>query len=339
MNDPIPEALRILGRFWLEEVQPDDLALISALPDLAQVLPTPDSDTLTDLAVEHQRLFGFNLPPYESIYIDPSGMLMAPATRRVQTLYRQADWTPPTSARAGAPDHLGLELTALADWMVNGRSHLARQLRTHHLALWVPAFAQAFQRLAPHPFYATLGSLTLDLLLATLPQDPIPADVDPFPDLPPPPTYEDHGLSSPADASQIRHSLPEIWDLPPSPIEEAKETSISLRGIMRHLLTPRDAGLYLTRDDLVGISRAVELPGSMGDRSRMLETLFRLAGQYELLPELFDQLARLLEEAAATYSVWGEEYPAWIHYAHAWRHRIASTLATLHSLNEQASMS
>lgn len=326
MNDPIPEAFRLLGRFWLEEARTDDLTLIAALPELAEALPTPATDTLTDLAVEYQRLFGFNLPPYESVFVDPSGMLMAPATSRVQVLYHQADWTPPTSVRTGAPDHLGLELTALADWIEKGRDHLAHQLHTRHLALWVPAFTQALQRLVPHPFYATLGKLTLDLLLATLPPDPVPFDVDPFPDLPPPLTYQDHGMSPPPSSVQVTGV-----DSPPP--DEAQETLISLRDILRHLLTPRDAGLYLTRDDLARIGHALDLPGVMGDRFRMLETLFQLVGQYDLSPALFEQLARLVEEAQVTYSAWVYEYPDWAAYGRAWDGRLVSTQATLSSLN------
>jgi TorA maturation chaperone TorD len=332
MSDPIPEAFRLLGRFWLEEVQPDDLTLISALPELAQALPTPDTETLTDLAVEYQRLFGFNLPPYESVFIDPSAMLMAPATSRVQTLYRQAGWTPPPTARAGAPDHLGLELTALADWMETGWNHLARQLHIRHLALWVPAFTQALHRPAPHLFYATLGSLTLELLLGTLPPDPVPGDVDPFPDLPPPPTYQDHGMPSPPSSVQDMGSQSETEYADSPPVDEVQETAIGLRDIVRHLLTPRDAGLYLTRDDLVRISHALDLPGAMGDRSRMLETLFRQAGQYDLAPKLLDQLTRLLKEAEVTYQAWAHEHPDWAPYAQAWSGRVVSTQATLNAL-------
>lgn len=334
MSDPIPEAFRLLGRFWLEEVRPDDLTLISALPELAQALSTPDSDTLMDLAVEHQRLFGFNLPPYESVFVDPSAMLMAPATGRIQTLYHQAAWTPPTTARTGAPDHLGLELTALADWMENGRNHLAHQLHTRHLALWVPAFTQALQRLRPHPFYTTLGSLTLELLLGTLPPELIATDVDPFPDLPPPPTYQDRGMSSPPSSVQDMGSQPVTWHADSPLTDEAQETQISLRDIVRHLLTPRDAGLYLTRDELRRIGYALDLPGVMGDRSRMLETLFRLAGQYDLAPTLLDQLAGLLEEARVTYQAWAEEHPDWAPYAQAWASRVLSTQATLNSLGK-----
>jgi len=80
MTGSFISALRLLGHFWLEEIKADDAETIAALPELAQTLPHIDSAALTDLAAEYQRLFGFNLPPYESVFIDPSVMLMAPAT-------------------------------------------------------------------------------------------------------------------------------------------------------------------------------------------------------------------------------------------------------------------
>ncbi|HBY93970.1 MAG TPA: hypothetical protein DEP84_08405, partial [Chloroflexi bacterium] len=151
MVDPVADAFRILGHFWLEEVRPDDIATIAALPELGDALPETGAAALDDLAVEYQRLFGFNLPPYESVFIDPSAMLFAPVTARVQALYRRGNWSPPADVRVGAPDHLGLELLALADGLADGRHEFARRLHAEHLALWVPPLIQALRRLAPQP--------------------------------------------------------------------------------------------------------------------------------------------------------------------------------------------
>lgn len=341
MSDTVSEALRILARFWLEEVRPDDprpggqdgLALIVAIPDLAETLVAVDSKGLTDLAAEYQRLFGFNLPPYESVFIDPSAMLMAPATERVQMLYRQAGWASPGEARAGAPDHLGLELLALADWLEagqakpspwpGGKDGLARQLQTRHLALWAPAFCLALKQLEPHPFYATLGSLTLDLLLATLVLDAIPPGSDPFPVLPPAPVYAERGLPSAPGPG-------------PRPAETTEPLPVTLRDLVKRLLIPREAGMFLTRHHIARISHTLDLPEAMGERSHMLETLFRLADQYDLVPALFEQLTRLLTEAEVAYQTLRDEYPAWTTYAQAWCQRLASTQLALNSLSAQA---
>ena len=318
--NPIIEALRILSHFWLEEIRPDDLATIAALPELAETLPQLDRATLTGLAVEYQRLFGFNLPPYESVFIDPSLMLLAPATARVQALYRQAGWTPPTNIRIGAPDHLGLEMLALAEIKAKAEAkeeleRLAQELHTHHLALWTPAFILTLRRLNPHPFYATLGDLTLDLLLATLPPNS-PFTIDPFPILPPSPIYDNQGQLIPPD--------------------KREQGIVGLQDIVKGLLPPCETGLFLTREDMARISRALDLPAVMGERSYMLETLFQLAGQYELVPALLDQLRQLLTEADATYRGWAGEYPRWTSYAQAWCRRVAATQDLLSELGSTA---
>jgi putative dimethyl sulfoxide reductase chaperone len=341
--NPIIEALRILSHFWLEEIRPDDIATIAALPELAETLPRTDTVALTDLAVEYQRLFGFNLPPYESVFIDPSIMLLAPATARVQALYRQAGWTAPAKVRVGAPDHLGLEMLALAEIKAKAEAkakeewiELAQRLHFQHLALWVPAFILTLRRLNPHPFYTALGNLTLDLLLATLPPNLEPTKsqgeashwpaeakasygqftIDPFPTLPPPPVYNNEGQLIPLD--------------------ERKQEIGSLRDMVKRLLPPCETGLFLTREDIARMSRALDLPAVMGERPYMLETLLQLAGQYELVPALLNHLRQLLIEADATYRSWASEYPRWTSYAQAWCRRVAATQVLLSELGSTA---
>ena len=314
---PISTAYRILSHFWLQELKPADIETIRALPELAQTLLQAEAAALTDLAVEYQRLFGFNLPPYESVFIDPSAMLMAPATQRVERLYRQGAWDPPPDVRAGAPDHLGLELLALADGLDAGQTEWVARLQTQHLALWTPVFVLTLQRLRPHAFYARLGDFTLDLILATLPGDPISPEADPFPDLPPPPLYR---------------GTDEALFAATTPPDEPQETRPGLGEVLKGFLRPREAGLFLTREDIARISQRLDLPGMMGERLRMLENLFRLAGQYELIPALFDQLGQVVAETRRAYQGLAAEYPAWATYAAAWGNRLATTQSRFEEL-------
>jgi TorA maturation chaperone TorD len=319
MIESIANALRIVSHFWLEEVQPNDLMLITTLPELAETIPQPGTAELTALSVEYQRLFGFNLPPYESVFIDPSAMLMAPATERVQILYQDTGWTPPAGARAGAPDHLGLELLALADWLDQGSTEVADKLQTRHLALWAPVFILTLPRLDPHPFYTRLAELTLDLLLTLLPANPVPPDLDPFPDLPPPPKFRGTEESWP----QFESAVLEPDSLPSS--DGTDEIKTGLRGLIKRLLRPREAGLFLTRDDIARLGLALDLPGAMGDRYRMLETLFRSARQYDQLPSLSHQLNQIFAKAFSTYTSLASEHPVWSAYAKAWQKRLTAT--------------
>ncbi|MEM7349038.1 MAG: molecular chaperone TorD family protein [Chloroflexota bacterium] len=337
----VAQALRILAHFWLEEVRPNDAEIITALPELATALPDTSIATLDELAVEYQRLFGFNLPPYESIFIDPSAMLMAPATERVQALYRQGQWRVPSDTRTGAPDHIGVELLALADWLEARKAPFAHQLQTEHLALWVPPFVLALQRLSPHPFYIALSDLTVDLVLATLPMGKPDSPDNLFPDLPPPPVYKGSGETAfdliqdiPTDTELQAPIDPNEFSEGNSDVDKGDD-SVSLRRLIKGFLPPREAGLFITREDLARISQALELPISMGERYIMLETLFRQAGQYDLLPTLFEQLTRLLVTTKADYDRLAEEYPNWRPYAQAWNNRLGATEVTFADLNQQ----
>ncbi len=363
MTNPIPTALRLLGYFWLTEIRVDDLKTIKALPDLAETLTQTDQKALTDLALEYQRLFGFNIPPYESVFIDPSAMLLAPATERLQNLYRQAHWSVPSNIRVGAPDHLGLELMALADCLAAendlSKRAVAKRLHGEHLALWVPPFILAFQRLSPAPFYQTLSHLTLDLLLTTLPNHAIPKHQGAlerskarqvlFPALPPPPVFrgsDDLQSDSAVDIAQMGHTPQgaetavqvESQDSPQWETRGAElDSPFGLRQLIKRLLPPREAGLYLSRADLAQVSRALNLSVGMGDRYRMIETLFQEAGQYELMPQLLTEFERILTDTDQTYQHLAEEYPDWKPYALAWRERLTKTQTLFYNLAETLS--
>jgi TorA maturation chaperone TorD len=335
MTEPIATALHILGQFWLEELKATDQALLETIPELAKTLPNSKAADLDTLAVEYQRLFGFNLPPYESVFIDPSVMLMAPATTRIQTLYQQAGWHPPAGTRTGAPDHIGLEMLALADMLDRNNQSAAVRLYVNHLALWVPSFIFTLKRLRPHPFYQTLADLTLDLILATLPEDKVPENGDPFPELPPPPVYRGSGPDefSPDGQSSTESSE----NLVPHPTgttdETAGEEAVRLRDVVKKLLPPCETGIFLTREDIARTAKDLSLPvATMGDRARMLETLFRQAGEYDLVPALFERLQQFLEQTQTQYQELAAEYPVWEIYAVAWQNRLANTQAILKEL-------
>ncbi|MGH2542353.1 MAG: hypothetical protein ACRDIB_06145, partial [Ardenticatenaceae bacterium] len=99
--------------------------------------------------------------------------------------------------------------------------------------------------------------------------------------------------------------------------------------VVHWLLTPYKCGLFLARESIAAISQELSLPLVMGERSRMLETLFRAAGQYDMLGELLKHLTRRFDDADAAYLAWASEYPAWHPYAQAWRKRLATTCTHL----------
>jgi TorA maturation chaperone TorD len=58
------------------------------------------------------------------------------------------------------PDHLTIELEALAQALEAGAAKQSSQLVDDHLALWVPAFCDAVAAGTAQPFYAELARLT-----------------------------------------------------------------------------------------------------------------------------------------------------------------------------------
>ncbi len=305
-SDPSPmNRYHTLARAWLQEVTEEDLIAYEGLPGLSCALPAHGEDPITDLAVAYQHLFGFNAPPYESVYLDPSAMILAPATERVEAFYARRRWTPPAGARVAAADHIGLELWLLGDLMQAGRVHDARALVQNHLAFWLPLLAHALTRVDAHPFYTALADESVDAVLPLLDQAPSPLAL---PELPPRPRYLAAGMAEPMPQQAAGPELDEL---------------------VRKLLTPRDAGLYLTRDELGRMSRRLQLPPVMSDRRAMLIRLFRLAGEYDEVGGLLDVLNQVLDDAMGYYQGLAGRFPPWEPYARLWQGQVARTRAAL----------
>ena len=362
MSEPVNGAtdsswLRRLGWWWLRELRAADVGALRAAegdPRLAQLRQAlaplvdeasgeADAEAIDRLAAEHQRLLGFAVPPYESVFVDPSTMMMAPATARVSALYRRIGWRVPDAARAGAPDHVGAELLALAEAIDGGDDDAAAALLFDHLALWAPAFLDAVGRARPAPFYAALAEVTLHALMGLLsggglgPAEEAEMAADPFPTLPPAPRYRGTGMAIPQEAGGP-FDVGQGWvtaqedheDHRPDDGQDAGEGTddaqdLRLRDLVRRLLTPREAGLWLGRADAMQLSGQLGVPTAIGNRAAMLEAMLRAAGSQDAATAAFDGLLARIEASDARYGSWAEQWPAWRRYADAWRGRLAGT--------------
>jgi len=174
------DTYRLLGRLCLAEVDAGLLRALRAIPELAPSLEGEDKPLLAALRAEYARLVLFNLPPYESIYLDAQVMLNTDATRSVVAAYQEGGYSP--AGQVGAPDHVGLELaflghlaaveaTALehadADAAERSRMCQARFL-VAHVGRWAPLWARSVARLARAPFYRALGEMVAEYVLYEL---------------------------------------------------------------------------------------------------------------------------------------------------------------------------
>ncbi|CAH2603150.1 Molecular chaperone TorD family protein [Rhodovastum atsumiense] len=122
----------------------------------------PAATVAPALARCHARLFdgvaGRNtIPPYESAWTGEGGRLFQAPTEEMAAVLRRLDLA--VSAECGEPpDHLGIELFALAAALRQGDAGMAADLQ-RRLATWVPAFAGQVQAADPDGFHAAACTL------------------------------------------------------------------------------------------------------------------------------------------------------------------------------------
>ncbi|MGD2049156.1 MAG: molecular chaperone TorD family protein, partial [Chloroflexota bacterium] len=286
-----------------------------AIPKLVEALP--ESFDEDEAAADHQHLFGFNLFPYQSIFLGSSGLLGGDIAEGALQCYQKAGFD--VQASSESADHIGYELHFLAylssqeaKARQDGRSEILqrttgwqRDFLDGQLLPWLPPFVQALGR-QEYPFYAALADLTLNLVTehrASLEPDPA------------------------ADFQLAR---------PPELLEDEKT---GLKEIVGYLLLPVYSGIYLSRDDIGRLARGHSLPRGFGDRRQMSLNLLRSAANYGGLSPILGELQDLARSWSAAYAEMALE-PSLSPFASQWYSRASSTAYILedmgHHLDSQS---
>ena len=290
---------RLFGRLFLRGIDGETRPSLPAVPELAQPAAGVDED---EAAADHYQLTAVSVFPYESIFLDPSGLLGGEVSERVASIYAQNSFEPPADA-----DHIGSELAFLSHlcgaeaqawshgedsaaslWHSRQQAFLAA-----HLLTWLPPLAAAVD-LAGSAFYGRLANLTLDLAGDHLTVE----------------TANRHPLALPA--------------APPLAGEES-----GLRDIARYLATPPYSGLFLSRSAISDIARAHSLPRGFGDRAQLLTNLLRTAGQYDLASAITADLSALWTSWAGIYTSQQDAHPDLTPWILPWLERVEQTAASL----------
>jgi TorA maturation chaperone TorD len=298
----------LLGRLFLEGIQPGLLPFVRGIPQLARALPEPFDEE--EAAAGHQHLWGFNLFPFESIFLDESGLLEGAATARVQAQYWQAGFD--TRRTDTSADHIGFELRFLAylsaaeaeAWedglqpVASRMQHLQRDFLYHHLLRWLLPLVRAMWAQGI-PFYCALAELTLEMV-------------------------QGH-------SAELGTSVSRPWSLPTPPSLLADERT-GLREIAAYLTTPAYSGLFFSRDDIARLAREHDLPRGFGGRQQMLLNLLRAAAQYDALPGLIARLHQRLAAEQAAFHAWSEQ-PDLAPFTRPWRARVGESLLLMEHLH------
>ncbi|CAN5443999.1 molecular chaperone TorD family protein [soil metagenome] len=284
---------RFLAGLFFGPPGEDALELAGEVPELAPHL-------CADLAGDHSWLFDFNVYPYASVYLDPSGGLNAPWSGFVTGVYRALGLELQAGAGLAAGDHIAAELEAVtimlereaqaADEVAAARArHGQRALLFEQLLPWLPVLTHAVERVAGRGFYGVVAALTREALFehadALLGGEAAPA------------------FRFPEAEDELQHFLLSGKGRGPGKAGEA-------RAALQSLITPARSGLFLSREDITRLGRRLELPVRFAERAFMLEALAQAAADQERLEALFGELRREAREQREAIERWGRAHPA-----------------------------
>ncbi|MGF1466848.1 MAG: molecular chaperone [Sandaracinaceae bacterium] len=262
-------AYSLLADLLLDGVTDATRAAAMASPILAEAL---SGATPTDTAVEHERAFGREVPPFESAFLEADGTLGGATAARVRASYAHFGFVP--DPRGPEPDHLATELRALAflagaeqDALEDGRSDLVLRLRDlgrafldRHVLRWFFPFATAVRALEL-PFPSAWVTQVEELLLL-------------------------HRRELAWPMAELARRSADGLDL------AAPETGLA--EIAAHLSRPARAGALLTRSDLAATARPHGIPRGFASREQMLLNLLRSAAHFDALEPVVADLGATL---------------------------------------------
>lgn len=305
-----------LGQLWLHGVTRDVMDMVAQVPELSAVLGAAPAD-FDDLAATHQQILGFDVFPFQSIFLDPSGLLGGTQTDRVLHAYAAAGFDFATADSAG--DHIGHQLAFLAflcgaeaDAWEDGLPAIAQAMQDRqtrfmqdHLLRWIAPLTLAVKQQA-QPFYTALAELTLSQVADHVSEQAAGGVQD---------------LLAPAPSFAL-----------PTPPDLLADAKTSLKDIAEHLLRPVHSGLTLSRDDLTRLSRSLDLPRGFGDRVQMLTNLMRAAVTYGLWEKLIGNLREVGADWQTAYTAVGAESPALAEFVRPWAGQVERTIGLLEQI-------
>jgi TorA maturation chaperone TorD len=246
------KAYRLFSRLFREGLTRETVALVRALP--WPVDPVPEPPDFDELAAAHYDLFGFNVFPVASAFLEPEGR---PVGRITGESLRWRQRLGLGEHPGEAPDHvsslletLGRLCADLSDVSEPGEKKMLERQAASFLDVfvlsWLPSLVCAIKRHGD-AFYAHLAELTLELTLS-------------------------HRLDLMDVAAVPR---PEMSTSEPLDLQEA-----SLADAAHFLLDTSRCGLWLSRRDIQQIGRGQRIPSGFGSRRQLLNNLFRSAAEY-----------------------------------------------------------
>jgi TorA maturation chaperone TorD len=288
----------MFGRLLLEGLTPELLPYVQQIPELAAAVPKFYDDDVA--AAHHQTIFGFNVFPYQSIFLDVTGLAGGKEARRVQTFYSQMGFALDAAVDT---DHMAQLLLCLA-FLCKAEGKVARkrqaELLGQHLLLWLLPFTCTLKQQG-RDFYTALA----DLLLVFI---------------------GDHARDL---AEELEEQRPFTLPQPPDLLANKKN---GWKEIANFLLMPAYTGIYLGRDDIGNLAKHFKLPRGFGERQQMLVNLFQSAIVYDGFGDVMTGLGEVTAVFQSYYADNLAHFPPDAALARQWQDRAAQTVELLAKL-------
>lgn len=265
----------------MEGITPEIVPLISDIPELAETLgENGNSINWEEMAADHYQLFGMNVYPYESCFLEPERNPGADVSRSVLEFYSQSGFQ---SSNEESPDHIAVELELLGfltnterNYLLEGNFEEVEKIRAvqvefidRHLVYWLPQFVFAVSRQNIHPLYNQTAELMLDVILE-----------------------QRKLIGGGTDNQRV--------ELPPVP-KILEDSNTGLRDIVTFLLTPVYSGFFLSHKDIVQLGKQMNIPHGFGDRQQVLLNLLRNSINFDNFGVLLSNLIQIIEDWKIMY--------------------------------------
>jgi TorA maturation chaperone TorD len=163
----------LLSNLLLTDPEPEFLAKVkSVLGDAGGLFSEMaesiggDEEAYLALRLDFTKTLILYVHPYESVFLDPSGLLCGDVSVKVYRFYRSAGFEPDlASARVRCGDHLGVEMAFMAELVKRGDAKLQLRFLEDHLARWGPIAGLAISSTASTTFYKLLGVAVAHFIL------------------------------------------------------------------------------------------------------------------------------------------------------------------------------
>lgn len=335
-------AYELLSDLLLRGLEAERLALVRELPGLGEALdPTLSAD---ERAAEHHWLFGLELRPYASVFLDPEGRLGGAVTDDAQGHLSTVGLGPPRTGEP--PDHLGHELGFLgglteAELGALERSDaggvrqiraVARSFLEGHVLWWTPHACLTLERLGS-PFWSRVAGLVLAVVTehreAVVGEAASSLPVLGF-------RGPSAGASGGAPWIGTKGAAPPPFGLDGPAPDPLSDPSTGLARLARFLTSPPESGIYLGGADIRALGRGERLPVGFGGRSRILTNLLRSAADYGRVDEVVDGLRARVAGDRRGLEGWAGERPWRRRFVEPWFARMEGTLRVLDELERGA---